>query len=47
MDADRFDTEAGQGIVFSRDAAMQVDAMKISGGRVRHLQFRRVSLDMR
>jgi CubicO group peptidase (beta-lactamase class C family) len=46
-DADRFDTEAGQGIVFSRDAALQVDEMRVSGGRVRHLRFRRVSLDMR
>ena len=44
-DADRFDTEAGQMIEFSRDAALRIDEMKVSGGRVRHLRFRRVSLD--
>jgi hypothetical protein len=46
-DADRFDTEAGQTIEFSRDAGLRVSEMRVSGGRGRHLRFRRVTLDRR
>ena len=40
---DRFDTDAGFAIEFTRDGAFPVNGLKVSGSRVRNLKFRRVS----
>ena len=40
---DRFDTDAGFAVEFTRDGASQVDSMKVSGSRIRNIRFLRVS----